>query len=226
PTVRLILIRHGECEGGAIFRGHCDVAPTELGQQQLQQSLTQAHQRGGGPWQIMSSDLSRCRQGVLAYCQQHWPDETTPSIEFTQQLRELDYGQWDGESMATVFHQMPELVGGFFRNPWQQSPPGGESMVAFAARIDDVWQQLLSKVLAGFASCQLESIDGPSVNLPCVWLVTHGGVMRYLIAKALGLGQHAGVYAQLQLDYGAQVDIHACFDQGQWHLRLQWPSML
>ncbi|MBV7317186.1 hypothetical protein [Shewanella sp. NIFS-20-20] len=45
PTVRLILIRHGECEGGAIFRGHCDVAPTELGQQQLQQSLTQAINR-------------------------------------------------------------------------------------------------------------------------------------------------------------------------------------
>ncbi|MGL4475246.1 MAG: histidine phosphatase family protein [Shewanella sp.] len=226
-NVRIMLFRHGLCHGGAIFRGHSDVAPSALGLQQLQQALTHSYERLGAPHLIVCSDLGRCRQGLMTFYQQHWPDGAGPKIEVTEQLRELNYGDWDGQLISDIYQHTPSAVEDFYADPWAFTPPNAETMAAFAARLDSLWQQVLTSVLTRAPACA-HAMNAPdnrhNHSTPCVWLVTHGGVMRYLMAKALGLGQHAGIYSQLQLGYGAEVEIMACLDKGQWHLRLIWPS--
>ncbi|MGS0730603.1 histidine phosphatase family protein, partial [Shewanella sp. 0m-11] len=39
-TTKVILLRHGECDGGNILRGQVDVALTELGQLQMKKAFS------------------------------------------------------------------------------------------------------------------------------------------------------------------------------------------
>lgn len=157
----LDLLRHGECEGGEIFRGSTDVALTERGWQQMRMTLAQVE-----PAQVMvSSPLLRC-----ATFANQLAVERGMQCVIENDLREIHYGDWEGVLRDQVVRNDGERMRLFFQDPIANSPPGGESVVAFTERVIAVLNRLLT--------------DRVGQHL---LLVTHGAVMRALTCHLLDM---------------------------------------
>lgn len=157
------VLRHGECEGGEIFRGSTDVALTPRGWAQMQASVDR---HPPDRWQrIVSSPLRRCRE----FAEQQAERLKVP-LEIDEDWRELSFGRWEGRLRDEVVSQEREAVEAFYRDPEQCPPPGGEAGV-------DVQQ----RVLSAYQRCLADS-SGQQVLL-----IAHGGVIRALLAHVLGM---------------------------------------
>lgn len=160
-TVYLELLRHGETELGGGLRGSLDDALTTGGWTQLRAAVI-----GGGPWdRLISSPLQRCaRFAEELAAQQSLPLSLEPG------LQELHFGAWEGRSTAELMQTAAEDLGRFWADPYAFTPPQGEPLPAFEARVLGSLQRL-HKRHAGER----------------LLLITHGGVMRLLLARARGL---------------------------------------
>lgn len=177
-TLRLDLLRHGETEFGGGLRGSLDDALTGLGWQQMREAVAAA-----GPWdRIVSSPLQRCAR---------FAEELAARLDLPLQLdvglQELHFGDWEGQSAAQVMEADAQGLGLFWENPYTFTPPNGEPVLAFSARVLNAIEQLQ------------RAYDGERVLL-----VSHGGVMRLLLAQARGLPReqllevivgHGGLFA-------------------------------
>ena len=79
---------------------------------------------------LISSDLRRARAtaSALAGRQTRLPD--------APELREMDFGAWDGLTASEVAARDPALSRAFWEMPGEAAPPGGESWNALCARVD------------------------------------------------------------------------------------------
>ena len=91
----------------------------------------------------------------------------TPVIDLD--LREIDFGRWEGMPFDAIRASDPEAVARWGRFEPDFAFPGGESIEVFLARI--------RRVAKRFSEC-----EGPSVLA-----VTHAGVIRAMICHLLGL---------------------------------------
>lgn len=57
-------------------------------------------------------------------------------------LRETDFGDWEGLTLAEVLQSWPAAASSWQRDP-EQAPPGGESFAATARRVDQARQRLV-----------------------------------------------------------------------------------
>ncbi len=159
--LRLSLLRHGATEQGGGFRGRLDDALTAQGWAQMTSAV-----QGQGPWDgLVSSPLRRCAAFAERLAEQHglplWREAD---------LRELDFGDWEGRSAAELMESQADLLGRFWADPYAVTPPNGEPMQAFEARVLGAVQRLVH--------------EGQGRHL---LVVTHGGVMRLLLARARDL---------------------------------------
>ncbi len=185
-TTVLYLLRHGECEGGKILRGHTDVAVSQAGRAQMQLSIEQLTDKHNLEFQqIFSSPLRRCSEFALnLYLQNGVP------LKLEEGFKEINFGDWDGETLESLYQTNAAQIEQYWKNPWAITPPNGETMHEFESRVDTSWQSILSEY------------QGQTVLI-----VTHGGVMRHLMARTLGVSGVAGFYTQLALDYASVVKI-------------------
>lgn len=160
-TLYLELLRHGETELGGGLRGSLDDALTAGGWAQLRAAVV-----GGGPWdRLISSPLQRCaRFAEELAAQQSLPLSLEPD------LQELHFGAWEGRSSAELMQTAAEDLGRFWADPYAFTPPQGEPLPAFEARVLGALQRL--------------QVRHAGERL---LLITHGGVMRLLLARARGL---------------------------------------
>ena len=159
--LHLELLRHGETEQGGGLRGSLDDALTELGWAQLRAAVQDA-----GPWdRLVSSPLQRCARFAEELAAAHGL-----LLHYEPGLQELHFGDWEGRSAAELMDTDAEALGRFWADPYAFTPPNGEPLLAFEARVLDALQRLY---LAHAGERLL--------------LVTHGGVMRLLLARARGL---------------------------------------
>lgn len=160
-TLHLDLLRHGETELGGGLRGSLDDALTEKGWLQMRAAVVE-----GGPWaRIVSSPLQRCARFAAELGEQ-----LNLSVHLDTDLQELHFGAWEGQSAAALMETDAEALGLFWADPYSFTPPQGEPVSEFAAR-----------VLAAVARLQ-SAYAGEQVLL-----ISHGGVMRLLLAQARGL---------------------------------------
>lgn len=160
-TVHLDLLRHGETELGGGLRGSLDDALTELGWAQMREAV-----KDRGPWdRIVSSPLQRC-----AAFARELGDALKLSVQFEKGLQELHFGAWEGRSAAELMETDADALGQFWADPYGFTPPQGEPVAAFSAR-----------VLASVTRLQ-QAHSGERVLVVC-----HGGVMKLLLAQARGL---------------------------------------
>ncbi|MGY1893299.1 alpha-ribazole phosphatase family protein [Pseudomonas sp. SDT291_1_S447] len=160
-TLHLDLLRHGETELGGGLRGSLDDALTEKGWAQMRGAVVE-----GGPWdRIVSSPLQRCARFAAELGEQ-----LNLSVHLDKDLQELHFGAWEGQSAAALMETDAEALGLFWADPYSFTPPQGEPVSEFAAR-----------VLAAVARLQ-SAYAGERVLL-----ISHGGVMRLLLAQARGL---------------------------------------
>lgn len=157
----LDLLRHGETELGGGLRGSLDDALTEAGWAQMHEAVA-----GQGPWDlIVSSPLQRCARFAQALAgQQGLP------LVLEAGFKELHFGEWEGRSAGELMLTDEKGLGLFWSDPYGFTPPAGEPVQVFAERVQ--------AALSG-----LQRIEAGKRVL----LVTHGGVMRLLLAQARGL---------------------------------------
>jgi broad specificity phosphatase PhoE len=172
-VLRIILIRHGQTNwndcgsAGPHFRGRIDVALNAAGVAQAQAladclALTPIDV-------IYSSPLERAMDTARPIANRHGQE-----VKAFHSLLDIDYGLWGGRSMAEVAEQWPELY-----HRWQTAPhtvqiPGGESLDAIQARIDDGLEKLLAQH-----------------DRQVVVLVGHQAVNKVAICRLLGLDNSA-----------------------------------
>ncbi|MCS6204322.1 histidine phosphatase family protein [Shewanella baltica] len=232
--VRLLLLRHGECEGGAILRGRVDVPLSEKGWQQMSAAVeAQASVCSA----IYSSTSRRCGEFAQAFAAELHStaaliSESRPlQAQFLSGLQEIDFGDWDGRRLDELYQQEGECLAAYWQNPWQTPPPNGETMASFESRVNGAIDQILAAEFERLTvdSHNAEQAVGASVAAgelaAKVWVVTHGGVIRHLMARALGVERAVGFYSQLDLPVAAVVSINVLQDeQGVCYWRLDWPS--
>lgn len=174
-SLHLDMLRHGETVSGGGFRGRLDDELTDAGWQQMRQAVVNA-----GPWdRIVSSPLRRCAAFAAELAQQH---DLPMTLE--PDLRELDFGEWEGRSAADLMVDQSEALGRFWEDPYSFTPPGGEPLDDFESRVLRAMERLTDRY-----------VDER------VLLVTHGGVMRLLLAEARGLPREQ--LLQVEVGHGA-----------------------
>lgn len=162
PPTTIDMLRHGECHGGDIYRGHTNDELTNFGWQHMHNALTHYEQQP--PWnQIICSPLKRCLEFSEWLGEQHQiPISTVP------ELKEMNFGRWDGKTRKEVWQAQPERVKNFMADPVKFPPPKGENLIAFQKR-----------VLKGFTSL-LKPYQGKHLLL-----VLHGGTIRIILSHLL-----------------------------------------
>jgi alpha-ribazole phosphatase len=160
-SLRLDLLRHGETELGAGLRGSLDDALTANGWTQMRAAVVD-----GGPWdRVVSSPLQRCARFAAELGEQ-----LNLSVHLDKDLQELHFGAWEGQSAAALMETDAEALGLFWADPYGFTPPQGEPVSAFSARV----LAAVGRLHAAYAGER-------------ILLVSHGGVMRLLLAQARGL---------------------------------------
>ena len=160
-TLRLDLLRHGETELGGGLRGSLDDALTAGGWAQMRAAVI-----AQGPWdRLISSPLQRCAR----FAEELGAQLALP-VQLESDLQELHFGAWEGQSAAALMQTDAEALGLFWADPYAFTPPEGERVADFSAR-----------VLAAVARLHAAHAGER------VLLISHGGVMRLLLAQARGL---------------------------------------
>lgn len=157
-VTRIDLLRHGECEGGDIFRGHFDAALSSAGHVQMQKACDPHC----SPWQVVfSSPLQRCwrfAQGL------------TSAPVSDARLQEMSFGDWDGRQITDVWREDHARISAWSRNPATNTPPNGEPLAQVAARV------------GSFINESLQQHSGKHLLF-----ITHGGIIRVLLCQVLGM---------------------------------------
>ncbi len=158
----LILVRHGETAlNAARIMQPADTPLSERGHAQAR-AVAQRLARRGGIGAILSSDLPRAWATAEAI-----GAALALPVEASARLQERNFGDLRGRPYDTL---------GFDPLVMHEAPPGGESAAAFADRVQQAFDEMLQRHAALHAD---------------LVVVTHGLLIRRLLAGPLGLGAAA-----------------------------------
>ena len=123
----LDFIRHGEPEGGSLYRGAAIDDPlSQKGWKQMWQATG-----NNNHWdRIISSPLSRCREFALALADRHGLPVATE-----KDFREVGFGDWEGHSSAEIRETRPREYADFYADPVNNRPTGAEDLHHFGQRV-------------------------------------------------------------------------------------------
>ncbi|WP_179599989.1 histidine phosphatase family protein [Neobacillus driksii] len=107
-----------------------------------------------------SSDLPRCINTANIL----FP---TNDLYLLSHLREMNFGKWEGKTYEDL-KEVP-LYQRWLSDPISYSPPEGESFVEFTRRVSIGWEKITKDIF--------------SQNIQRCAIITHGGVIRYLLSE-------------------------------------------
>lgn len=164
-TTRTLLLRHGRTAHTPErrFSGSSDLDLSDLGRADAEAAARGL--AGRGIEAIVASPLKRCRQTAGAVA-----EVLDMGIEVDRDLRELDFGAWEGMTGAEALAANP-LAFRRWRTSLDVRPPGGESIADVSARV------------AAARARILERHAGKTVLL-----VTHVTPIKLMLAAGLGVG--------------------------------------
>ena len=163
--MRLLLVRHAETEEAA--RGRCygslDVGLSPRG---MSQRAALAELLAGEPIAaVVTSPRVRAVETARAIVGPHRLD-----LRVDSDLRELDFGDLEGRTYDEIAATLPELYAEWMTHPTRVRFPGGEG-----------YADLKERALRAVAATR-EHLDGRTAAF-----VTHGGIVRAVLADALGI---------------------------------------
>lgn len=174
---RIDIIRHGEPEGGRRYRGYSVDDPlSKTGWQQMWAAIPDK-----APWDhIISSPLSRC-------CRFAHDLADTLGIDYSVEdsLKEIGFGIWEGRTPEDIKANEGDALQSFIDDPVNNRPEGAEPLNAFASRVWDVYQRVLTQHHGQH-----------------VLIVAHAGVIRAITSKVLSMPLD-DVYSRLKIEYAA-----------------------
>jgi broad specificity phosphatase PhoE len=133
----IYLVRHGQTvwnEEGRLC-GSSDVPLSDEGLAQARKLA--ARLKDIGIAAIYSSPLLRARQTAEAIAAHHRVE-----VKIEPDLREIDYGDWEGLKVADVLEQFPEIEKLRREEPMKFVAPNGEPMRRFAERVISAIQRV------------------------------------------------------------------------------------
>lgn len=155
------LIRHGEPEGGQRFRGSQDDPLSELGWQQMHDSVGEY-----AAWtHVVSSPLKRCHAFAS-----HLSERLSLPLQIHDPFREIHFGEWEGLTAKELMAKDPEAIKRYWQDPQSHTPKGGEALADFVDRVHGAWDNLIEQ------SKEQHTL-----------LVCHGGVIRAVLTAVLGM---------------------------------------
>ncbi|OSM07197.1 putative phosphoglycerate mutase [Magnetofaba australis IT-1] len=117
-------------------------------------------------------------------------------------FHELRFGRWEGRSATEILESADgEGLRQFWRDPDSNPPPEGERIADLQNRVAAAWAQLL-----------LENENSH------VLVVTHGGVVRNLVAMALGMSPKD--LSKIVVPYACRTRLRADPLDGKFYVRL------
>jgi probable phosphoglycerate mutase len=168
PTADVVLLRHGDTRLSPERRfsgvGSWDLGLSDVGRDQARRAAGSALLRGGAFAAVLTSPLTRCQETARIVA-----DMLGVSIVVEPDLREMDFGLWEGMTFDEIQDRYPEDL-----QRWTQSagaPPTGSSET-FAAVVDRMGA-VAERLASGYADAS-------------VLAVTHITPIKALVAHALG----------------------------------------
>lgn len=176
-AMKLLLIRHAESIGNQEQRiqGQTEFELSSWGQDQAQQLAQRLKAENWYPTHVYCSPLRRAVQTLDYLLQpflQNLPGVEDPPIPVTvaPALKEIHNGILDGLTWSEAQRQYPELCQVLEASPDWYPIPGAESLTLLRDRTHQFIHTLLAQ----------------HHNRDRLWIVTHGGILQYLIAALLG----------------------------------------
>jgi ribonuclease H / adenosylcobalamin/alpha-ribazole phosphatase len=185
PTTT-ILLRHGDTRLSPEhrFSGQNDVPLSASGTRQARAAACRL--AAGGPIDaVVSSPLRRAVDTAAIAAA-----ELGLTTAIDDDLRETDFGEWEGFTLAEVQQRWPEAVA-LWRHDPEQPPPGGESFADVQQRVNRACERVL------------RDHSGQTVLV-----VSHISPIKILLCRALGVP--LGTVYRLYLG-------SACISRIQWH---------
>jgi probable phosphoglycerate mutase len=140
-STSLLLLRHGETPL-SVERRFSGLGDAELTANGLAQAAAAAERLSREPYRldaIVSSPLKRARQTAEAVAQR-----TGLGVEVDDDLREADFGAWEGHTFTEVQRGWPAELAAWLADP-NTAPPDGESFEAVAQRIRRAEERLVER---------------------------------------------------------------------------------
>jgi broad specificity phosphatase PhoE len=177
-ATRLLLIRHTEPDAAALGRccGRLDVQLGDAGRQHARALAAALSEPALAA--VYASPLARALETARPVAAEHGLEPVACDA-----LRELDFGDVDGLRFEEIAAGWPDVFRAWTETPETVCFPGGESLSALRARV-------LPAVAAHRARHEGEAIA----------VVAHAGVLRLVLAEALGLAD--GALFRLDQAYG------------------------
>jgi broad specificity phosphatase PhoE len=163
-AAKVILIRHGETgqQYRERFIGSTDLPLSSEGR--LQSTLLARPLRREAVAKYLSSPASRAGETALAAF-----NGETFSPEIEPDIREIDFGAWEGKTFEEIHASDPDAVARWAAYQEDFAFPGGETIAAFVSRVEKAGRKI--------AADPAESVA----------VFTHAGVIRTLICHYLAL---------------------------------------
>jgi broad specificity phosphatase PhoE len=180
-VARLFLVRHGQTAWNLEGRvqGHTDIPLNELGRSQIKRLSVKLESVSFAL--AFSSDLSRCSEAARTLL-----GERDAPLSVLPELREQDYGEWEGLTYKQIEDRYPSLFDRLMTGDSTFAPPNGESVDDMVRRVGGVREKLSR------AADDADEAGGD------VLVVGHSGSLRALIVALLDLP--AGSFWRFQLD--------------------------
>ena len=172
---KIILVRHGETKWNLLgrYQGQTDVALSPLGIEQAEKLA--AHFPVDKIEAVYSSDLARAMKTASCVA-----DRFGLTVEPRPELRELNFGDWEGLTFLEAAERDPDLHRRWLRDTGLR-PPGGESFDEVQSRIERARDRIIAE-------------HGSSTVL----VVSHVTPIKTLLRLALGAG--TSILHRLHLD--------------------------
>ncbi len=160
--------------------------------------LVRATQPLSRPDCIVTSPLKRCH-----YFAKDQATKLECELLVNPQLQEMNFGQWDGVPYSQHSPHWPAMTA-FWQSPANTSCPEGESLQIMQARVKAAWNQILE------------------LKAENLWVVTHGGVIRLLLAHILKLDwRNAQLYSTLAVNYASRTTLTINYFESKPTIRVQ-----
>jgi broad specificity phosphatase PhoE len=140
---------------------------------------------------VISSDLRRASATADALAA---GAPGRPRLPHDPDLRELNFGGWEGLRHADADAATQKLLRRFYETPGDHCPPGGESWNQLAARSDRAADRLLA------------------TGAPEVIVVAHMGVILTQLQRALGIGAYETLSHRIE-----PLSVTVLRHDGRWH---------
>ncbi|MBE9075798.1 histidine phosphatase family protein [Romeria aff. gracilis LEGE 07310] len=164
-SLQIYFLRHGETEASQTggYCGSIDPALTEAGTA-MAEAFGQVYQKL--PWEaVYVSPMQRTVATAKPLCQ-----AVGCAMEQRDGLKEIDYGEWEGQTQAAVRDRYPEDYVRWLAEPAWNPPTGGETTVQIASRASLVIAEIEEKYRDGN-----------------VLVVSHKATIRIILCNLLGI---------------------------------------